>query len=206
MVEDLNYGNKVNVEDEDEDIIFKVYIKEVEIFLNDFTMKPNYFFKTIRNHNDFIKLKSITKVKAISPIEIFYKVKYESFMKISQDDEKCSICLDHFYEFDKNWEFSKIKEMHNKLEDKYNVCLLDKCSDHFFHLDCLNSLIGSNNFVKCPVCSKIYGKQTGNQPPGKMTANIMTGTRCSGYNCDTICVIYNFQGGPGYSGKIFNYH
>ena len=199
MVDNLD-GEDYYYDGYDQDIEFKVYIKEVEIFLKDFQMKPNFYYKKISNYSDFKKILSITKVKPVSPIEVFYKVKYDSYHKISQDDEKCSICLDVIYEFDKNCEFTKIKELHKSLGEKYNVCLFEKCQDHFFHVDCINNMIGTNNFIKCPICSKIYGKLTGNQPPGTMTASVMKGTFCSGYSCDTICVNYNFPGGSGFSG------
>ena len=181
--------------------MFKVYIKELEMFLlKDFSKKPIYFYKRIGNYNDFKNILKINNVKPISPIEVFYKFKYEIFHKISNDDEKCSICLDLICDFDRNSDFSLIKEMNKKLNNSYNVCLFEKCADHFFHLDCINNMIGTNDFIKCPVCSKIYGKLRGTQPPGTMNVKIMKGTFCDGFNCDTICIDYNFLDGSGFSG------
>jgi len=139
-------------------------------------------------------------VKPISPLEVFYKVKYESFHKITNDDEKCSICLEMIYEMcDKNTDYDSIIALDLSLDGKYPVCLLEKCTDHFFHTDCINNMIGSNNFIKCPICSKIYGKLMGTQPPGTMTASIMKDC-CSGFSCDTICVTYSFPNGKDFSG------
>ena len=187
--------------DDDLNLIFEAYINEVEIFLSkDFQMKPQYYNKKLGNYDELKKILSITKVKPISPIEIFYKVKYDSYHKISNDDEKCSICLDLIYDFDRKADYSVIKKMNSNLNYKYNVCIFDKCEDHFFHIDCIKNMIGMNNFIKCPNCSRIYGKLTGSQPPGTMTAFIMKGHFCSGYNCETICINYHISGGSGFSG------
>lgn len=201
MVDQYDYSEIYNEQDENE-IIFKVYIKEIELNLKDFNMKPNFLPKRISNSNDFSKILSIAGAIAISPLEVFYKVKYQSYMKICNEEEKCSICLDLIYDIDKNWDFYKVKEHHYNLNEKYTACCLKNCMDHFFHVECLNNMIGSNSFLKCPICSKIYGKQTGTQPKGTMKAYIMKGVKCEGFNCDTICIDYNFPDGNGYSGKI----
>ena len=193
MVDKINH--------EDQEIMFKVYVKEIEkIFLKDFSKKPTYFYKRVNNYSDFKTILKINKVKPISPLEVFYKVNYDKFHKISNDEEKCSICMDLIYEFDFNSEFSIIKEMDKKLNHNYNVCLFEKCIDHFFHIDCVKNMIGSNDFIKCPICTKIYGKLTGTQPPGTMKVNFMRGTFCDSYKCDTICINYYFPDGNGYSG------
>ena len=179
---------------------FANYIGEVEQNLKDFKMKPKFFYKTIYNHIDFDKIRKITKVRSISPIEVYYKSNYEEFHNISKDDEKCSICLEMVYEFDKKTDYTIIKFYNEEMGYQYNVCLFEKCADHFFHTDCINNMIGSNNYIKCPICSKIYGKQTGTQPDGTITASILTGTKCSGFTCDTINVSYSFPNGSGYTG------
>jgi len=77
--------------------------------------------------------------------------------------------------------------------------LLSKCADHFFHLECLQGLLGNKKFIKCPNCNAIYGILTGDQPPGKMLARI-TKDKCKGYNCNTIEIFYDFKNGKEYSG------
>ncbi len=198
----INYDNsQIYSQEDDDEMIFKIYIFECKEFLKDFKVKPSFIPKKLSNKSDFMKIQSITKAIPISPIEIFYKMKYDSFMKICDEEEKCSICLDVIYDIDKNWEFSKIKEIHNSLNGNYQACLLDRCQDHFFHVDCLNNMIGSNNFLKCPNCSKIYGKLTGTQPPGSMKSYLLKGTKCEGFKCDTICIEYNFPNGNSFSGN-----
>jgi len=90
------------------------------------------------------------------------------------------------------------------MEYRYNVCLLVSCTDHFFHVECVNNMIGDKMFIKCPICMKIYGKQTGTQPNGTMKASIMKGTKCAGFNCDSIIISYNFPNGNGYTGTSRN--
>ena len=120
--------------------------------------------------------------------------------------DKCSICQYNFYEDDED-----IKDKKNgidkssdfdKLYDKeINVILLKNCHDHFFHLECLDLLIGNKNSIKCPNCSKIYGILIGDQPKGTMYAHISSNMHCSGYeDCDTIVIDYDFPSGKGYSG------
>ena len=50
---------------------------------------------------------------------------------------------------------------------------MSKCSGmHFFHKECLENQLKSNkaaHFIKCAICNKIYGKQTGEMPSGTMT-------------------------------------
>jgi hypothetical protein len=183
-----------------QDIEFMQYVDEVGNNMKDFKMKPKFFVKSIYNHKDFEKIKRVTKVYSISPIEVYYKNKYEFFHKICKDDEKCTICMENVYEFDLKTDFFVIKIYNEEMNYQYKVCMLQNCSDHFFHTECLSNMIGENNFIKCPVCSKIYGKMTGSQPPGTMSVNLMKGTKCSGFNCDTICVNYTFPGGKGFTG------
>ena len=199
--------NKKNINDSSSstkpaDAEFLNYIDEVEQNLKEFKMKPKFYYKTIYNHKDFDKIREITKVRPISPIEVYYKNKYEEFHNISKDDEKCPICMEMVYEFDKKTDYSIIKFYNEEMGYQYNACLFEKCADHFFHTECISNMIGSNSYIKCPICSKIYGKQTGTQPDGTITASIMTGTKCSGFTCDTLCVTYNFPNGNGYTGNI----
>jgi hypothetical protein len=39
-------------------------------------------------------------------------------------------------------------------------------------------MIGKNKWVKCPVCSTIYGKMIGDMPEGTMKVNIDAKTIC----------------------------
>ena len=81
------------------------------------------------------------------------------------------------------------------------MILLKNCHDHFFHIECLDLLIGDKKSFKCPNCSKIYGILIGDQPPGSMSAHISYNFHCSGFeDCDTIVIKYDFPSGSEYSG------
>ena len=141
------------------------------------------------------KISKITKYYLISPLHILNKQKYEK----SKERDKCSICLCEFYEdifieYDKNPQNEKILE-----NTSYDVILLENCVDHFFHIECLNNLMGDKNNFKCPICSKIYGTLIGDMPEGTFYAYI-TPDRCSGYTCDTIVINYYFKNGQNYTG------
>ena len=143
------------------------------------------------------KYNQITSQENIDPKLnlILNKQKYEK----SKERDKCSICLCEFYEdifieYDKNPQNEKILE-----NTSYDVILLENCVDHFFHIECLNNLMGDKNNFKCPICSKIYGTLIGDMPEGTFYAYI-TPDRCSGYTCDTIVINYYFKNGQNYTG------
>ena len=167
----------------------------------DFTEKPKYTSMITHDALDensklmLTKLSLITKYSLVSPIEILYKQKYEK----SKEKEKCAICLCEFYD-------DIIDNFENQSDDisclytsGFNAVLLEKCMDHFFHIECINNLLGEKESFKCPVCSKIYGILMGDMPPGQFRAYIIN-DRCSGYNCNTIVINYNIHSGSGYSG------
>ena len=78
---------------------------------------------------------------------------------------------------------------------------LGRC-EHLFHKDCLASYVGKNNWLKCPVCSVIYGLMMGDQPDGVFSQTVDKNMRCAGYNCGTIVINYNFKGGSR-NGRAF---
>ena len=82
----------------------------------------------------------------------------------------------------------------------FNVILLEKCLDHFFHIECIGNLIENKTNFKCPNCSKIYGVYTGDMPNGTFNAYKSHHPKCSGFNCDTIVIQYNIPSGVGFSG------
>lgn len=150
------------------------------------------------------KLSMITKFKLISNLEILYKSKYEEHNKISNEKDKCSICQFNFYEDEED---DKKKEelfpFDSYLKKDINVILLDKCADHFFHIECLSMLIGDKDNFKCPNCSMIYGILIGDMPYGTMTAYISKNTHCDGYKSNgTIIIDYYFPNGNNYTGTM----
>uniref|UniRef100_A0A182KDA8 E3 ubiquitin-protein ligase n=1 Tax=Anopheles christyi TaxID=43041 RepID=A0A182KDA8_9DIPT len=65
---------------------------------------------------------------------------------------------------------------------KVNVAL-SRCK-HQMHLDCLNLLLvkqrrtaasKKNYYIECPTCMSVYGVKIGNQPPGTMTYQLLSG-------------------------------
>ena len=156
------------------------------------------------------KISSITKYNLISHIELLYKFNYEKTAKTSNELDKCSICQYNFFEEEeekkkdnKNEKSEKdeLPEFEELFKQKLNVILLKNCHDHFFHIECLDLLIGDKKSFKCPNCSKIYGILIGDQPKGSMRAHISYNFHCSGYeDYDTIVIDYDFPSGNGYSG------
>ena len=85
-------------------------------------------------------------------------------------DNKCQICL---------CEFTKKKT-------------LDKCG-HSFCKECIDKAFETKK--QCPICLKVYGPLTGNQPDGYMyesyNLNVLPGYR----SCGTIIISYRFNNG-----------
>jgi deltex-like protein len=141
------------------------------------------------------KISKITKYTLISPIHVYYKQKYEK----SKERDKCAICLCELYDDILN-EYEKDPSNIEFLQNiPFDVLLLENCEDHFFHVECINNLIGDKNSFKCPVCSKIYGILEGDMPYGTFTVS-KTPQRCDGFNCDSIVINYSFPNGQGYTG------
>jgi len=182
---------------------FSELIERIKKNLQTFERKPEYCDKPLDQKNKIIsKLKKITKFKLISPIEIYYKLKYDEFYKHSLEDDKCSICLFNFY--DENLKEKTLEEILKFDESKksdYDVLLLNNCSDHFFHLECMFNLVGDKESAKCPNCNKIYGILTGDQPKGTMYVELSNEFSCDGYeDVGTILIYYNFPNGRNYTG------
>ena len=193
-------------------------LKEIytKIEKKDFSTKPEYLNITTYNnitqsHKDELqKLSQITEYIIISPIELLYKQQYEQINKISNEKDKCSICQYNFYEDEnpeeKNEKNEKVEKnekdnFEKYLKPEFDVILLNKCHDHFFHIDCISHLINNKDNFKCPNCSIIYGILIGDMPKGIMSAYISTMLHCKGFkNIGTIVIDYYFPSGKNYSG------
>lgn len=68
------------------------------------------------------------------------------------------------------------------------------CS-HKYHISCLINLIGEKHWAKCPVCSTIFGKMTGDQPEGTMTVTVDKNMTCPGHPKGTIILNYQLKNG-----------
>ena len=75
------------------------------------------------------------------------------------------------------------------------------CS-HKYHRACLINMIGEKKWIKCPICSTIFGIMEGDQPDGKMTVYVDKNLTCSGYHKGTIVINYQLNSGKR-NGKVF---
>ena len=173
-----------------------------------FDTKPSYLNITSSPHINsthlplFTHLSSITPFILVTPIELLYKEQYEQHNKISLEKDKCSICQYTFYdEAELSQDKPNDSEFIRLTNMELDVVLLSKCSDHFFHIECLSLLISSKNNFRCPNCSCIYGVFIGDMPYGTMTAYHSKRVHCSGYkSCGTIVINYYFPNGKTYTG------
>ena len=173
----------------------------IKIQNNNFSDKPEYTKLTDQDILDpqhkiiLSNISQITKYSLVSPLEILYKQKFEK----SKERDKCPICLCEFYEdvldiYEKN-----PSDVQFLMNIPFDVVLPEKCFDHFFHIECLNNLIGGKNYFKCPICAKIYGVLIGDMPHGTFNA-YKSPQRCTGFNCESIVINYSFPNGVGYTG------
>ena len=59
----------------------------------------------------------------------------------------------------------------------------------------MEQFVGKNDFMKCPVCSVIYGIITGDQPDGSMTVSKNKSQLPGHIGCGTIIINYQLNGG-----------
>ena len=79
--------------------------------------------------------------------------------------------------------------------DQEDVIKLSSCDGHYFHKSCFLSFLQDKSFIKCPVCSRIYGIMTGDQPDWKMTYQLDKYSKCAGFEkYDTIVIEYAMRG------------
>lgn len=181
-----------------EDVILNIY-NEIKPRTAKYEVKPEVLKKEVEIESDrFKKIKTISNFQVVTQMELFYKHKYQEHNKIADSEDICSICQYTFYENLLSKSIDNILE-EDKKEDNH-VILLENCSDHYFHSECLEMMIGDKTSIKCPNCNKIYGIMTGDMPPGTMSVKILKGYKCSGFKCDTIEMSYNFPNGTGYTG------
>jgi hypothetical protein len=55
-------------------------------------------------------------------------------------------------------------------------------------------MIGTKGFIKCPVCTSIFGTLIGDMPQGTMTEQIDNKLTCQGHPPGTIVITYSFNG------------
>jgi hypothetical protein len=194
-----NESGNLNVKDDNSESFYKELCERIKKMLEKFDNKPEVCEKKFYASSDkFVKIKKISRFKIVTQMELYYKHRYEEHHKISLTEDICSICQYTFYENLKKNTLEKMLE--EDITEKNHVILLDNCSDHYFHLECLEMMIGDKEFTKCPNCNKIYGIMTGDQPPGTMKVKILKKQKCDGFNCETIEMSYEFKNGKNYTG------
>jgi deltex-like protein len=82
-----------------------------------------------------------------------------------ESKEQCIICLEEF------------------VENENNIIRMGDCVGHYFHDICISNCRQNKNFVKCPICNKIYGVMIGDMPKGQMNIMKVKG-RLQGINSD----------------------
>lgn len=83
-------------------------------------------------------------------------------------------------------------------DSEEDVVQLVGCAGHFLHVGCLKQLAksGGEGHLKCPVCTRIFGVKTGDQPPGSMDVSFDPRLRCEGFPAvGTLLVQYHFPHG-----------
>ena len=110
--------------------------------------------------------------------------------------DRCCICQCDLYDSILSFTPSLIlKTLTHPSPDQEDVIKLSSCDGHYFHKSCFLSFLKDKSFIKCPVCSRIYGIMTGDQPDGKMTYRLDKYSKCAGFeNDDTIVIEYNMRG------------
>ncbi|EAS04646.2 deltex-like protein (macronuclear) [Tetrahymena thermophila SB210] len=198
----INQGtNYISFElNEQENIItIKICTREYKIDLNKEIVKNND--KLVKIINDMADLIEQMKIKQNEKIQELMKITdhnqftaIEYYLMKTIDDifrqergiqnqqwqeEICCICqCDLFENIDNYSQEDFLKQLQTSSdEDPINLV---HCESHYFHKSCLQMMIQST-YIKCPVCSKIYGVMIGDQPPGTMSIYLDKYTSCDGY-------------------------
>jgi deltex-like protein len=109
------------------------------------------------------------------------------------EEEKCMICLEEY----------TIRPIDKELQENSEEDILMLGCSHKYHSKCLMQLINNKAWAKCPICSVIFGRMTGDQPEGTMTVAIDRSLTCQGNPRGTIVITYSMKSGVR-NGKHFS--
>ena len=165
----ITFGSKKFEFNLKEEYVIKEIMENIlfmEIFSN-----QNYFqiFFEKKQKRKSKEITKITNYHHYTALENFFdtlllktknSLKKENDKKNYQEADKCCICLCDFYDDILDYSMVKIKEQLFE-DNETDVIFLKKCEDHYFHSNCILSYINKKEFIKCPLCTKIYGIQTG---------------------------------------------
>jgi len=148
-----------------------------------------------------VHLKPLTPAaKLTNWVEISPKKLLDFYSKETNAESKslCPLCAEEYYEGINALPDEKLMELNQKMlsgEKEMNVVILSKCSNHFFHKECVERLMDKQTGFKCPLCDTIYGILTGDMPDGKMSDKVRS-FNCAGYpDYSTIEIVYTFPDG-----------
>jgi len=133
---------------------------------------------TLSNKETVVNANPIQSISASSTLKNCTKVVE------NPENENCSICCENLTEA-------------SAYGDDLAVVALIKCK-HIFHLACLEEMMKSSistSCLQCPTCKEIHGMKIGNQPDGIMKYCTISHSLAGYENCDSIRVLYSFQGG-----------
>ena len=85
----------------------------------------------------------------------------------ASDPVICPICMSDLFD---GLKFDQQAAIDASLGDLAvdHVVKMSRCANHFFHMSCLVSQLGSQSFLTCSACKNTYGCMTGDMPPGRM--------------------------------------
>ena len=162
------------------------------------TRKPVIDHKDWTEHNS--ALSQITNWKEVPPWELKAIFQYEITQegRKLEDDAICSICREDLYQNIYSDHTFHIMQSGASFHG-YEVVLMKNCHYHFFHKTCLEQMAlvtMGEGYIKCPICSSIYGLMTGDMPSGKMEIAFHQGIHCEGYiDSGVIQINYTFYDG-----------
>ena len=87
-------------------------------------------------------------------------------------EQVCSICYCELYEnLQDNDAIEKLDAEQKGFLKPIEVVQMGKCKGHFFHAECLESMLQSQGgkMIRCPMCNQFYGELRGSCPSGTMT-------------------------------------
>ena len=137
------------------------------LFFGLFDNDPKKISKIFLERNSNLpKLCLDIKYEFLSELE-YYLISMVRFLESTKkqfsdiENDQCSICLCDLYDNIEAFNIAGFfKNMQSKSEN--DAIRLSNCNGHYFHLSCLLPYSKGKQFIKCPVCSLIYGTMIGN--------------------------------------------
>lgn len=138
------------------------------------TIKPEDYGKPKGFTVHESKVATLTEWIDITVLELHSLIKKDrqSHKSCEDEEEICPICRCELYDDLFKLTKEQLDEIQKKqLEDPstIEVVKFKDCLEHFYHKGCTEGMLAGKEYIKCAVCSKIYGELIGDSPPGKMS-------------------------------------